>query len=255
MAQSFQMLFNSTSATHWQELMRANLEDWKNLTGYAALGSVTFIGNTLLVYRCYIICVEFWWITILPLLMSVSALGNYDHNLPSGIGARFFTAATFLTVSTNIIVTGLITFRLLHARKTLAALLPSSDVRLYTGVIAILIESATPLTICGIIQATLKRLTLRTLPFVVGTYLFDFLFYSFCSLSPHMIIFRVTTGRSFTKFPTSKDAMPSNPIHFAHQTTQSSSLQSTQNRAFCEDREIDVEKGFNVGAIQDETAK
>jgi hypothetical protein len=57
MAQSFQMLFNSTSATHWQELMRANLENWKNLTGYAALGLVTFIGNTLLVSAVeYLVC-------------------------------------------------------------------------------------------------------------------------------------------------------------------------------------------------------
>ncbi|KAJ2923830.1 hypothetical protein H1R20_g13258, partial [Candolleomyces eurysporus] len=47
-----------------------------------------------------------------------------------------------------------------------------------------------------------------------------------------MIIFRVTTGRSWTTFPTAvKDSDSSgagaNPIQFAHQTAESSFLQST----------------------------
>ena len=60
-----------------------------------------------------------------------------------------------------------------------------------------------------------------------------------------MIIFRVTTGRSFTKFPTPKDGVLSNPIQFAHQTAESSFLQSTLNREFGRNPDPDPEQGLN----------
>lgn len=53
-----------------------------------------------------------------------------------------------------------------------------------------------------------------------------------------MIIFRVTTGRSFAKFPIARDGSLSNPLQFAPQTAESTFLQSTLNR----------ESGRNLGA-------
>jgi hypothetical protein len=61
-----------------------------------------------------------------------------------------------------------------------------------------------------------------------------------------MIIFRVTTGRSFTKFPSVKDGALSNPLHFAHQTAESSYLQSTSNREFGTTRGADSDQGLNT---------
>ena len=119
--------------------------------------------------------------------MSTYQLDNDTANSESA-------ASTFLTVSTNIIVTSFITFRLLRARRTLAKLLPSADAQLYTGVIAILIESAAPLTIFGIIAAILQQLhgsqRRPSISFLVCRYTFDGLFYSFCvssSLSTNTI--------------------------------------------------------------------
>jgi hypothetical protein len=65
------------------------------------------------------------------------------------------------------------------------------------------------------------------------------------SLSPHMIIFRVTTGRSFTRFPTPKGGVLSNPIQFAHRTAESSFLQSTLDREFGRNPDPDTERGLN----------
>jgi hypothetical protein len=62
-----------------------------------------------------------------------------------------------------------------------------------------------------------------------------------------MIIFRVTTGRSFTKFPTPKDGVLSNAIQFAHQTAESSFLQSTFNREFGRNPDPDTERELNLG--------
>jgi hypothetical protein len=182
---------------------------------------------------------------------------------------KFSAASTFLTVSTNILVTAFIAFRLIRARKSLAKLMPSADARLYTGVLAILVESAAPLTLFGIVSAALQQFYAyrqpRTPGFYVAGYFFDGIFYAFCvssgnqptlstqllltserqqALSPHMIIFRVTTGRSFTKFPTARDGVLSNPLQFAHETAESSFLQSTYNRGFGRNSDSDdAERG------------
>ncbi|KAJ2926134.1 hypothetical protein H1R20_g10960, partial [Candolleomyces eurysporus] len=122
--------------------------------------------------------------------------------------------------------------------------------QVYTGVIAILIESAAPLTVFGIITAAI---TLGQVAGILSTaggvtvsgFLFEGFFYSFCTLSPHMIIFRVTTGRSFTKFPSVKDGVVTDPIQFARRTAESSFLQSTLNRKFDRNRDADNEQGLN----------
>ncbi|KAJ2931236.1 hypothetical protein H1R20_g5888, partial [Candolleomyces eurysporus] len=102
--------------------------------------------------------------------------------------------------------------------------------RHYTGVVAILIESALPLSVFGLITAILqqngKPRSSLSAGYSVCDALFAGLFYSFCSLAPHMIIFRVTSGRSFTKFPSSKDG---SPLEFAHQGPEASFLQSGSN--------------------------
>jgi hypothetical protein len=61
-----------------------------------------------------------------------------------------------------------------------------------------------------------------------------------------MIIFRVTTGRSFTSAPAAKGDVPSNPIQFAHQTAESSFLQSSLNREFDRNQNPDIEQGQNM---------
>ncbi|RXW12436.1 hypothetical protein EST38_g13420 [Candolleomyces aberdarensis] len=241
MADYFQILFKSTSPRHWIELLGGSQQARLHLAGGTSLGVVIVIGDALLVYRCYIVCVEYWWVTILPMMTSLSGL----------------VASTLLTVSTNIIVTTLITIRLLRARRTLAKLLPSADVRVYTGVIAILIESAAPLAIFGIMAAVaavgvyyIQRKSSEGS--MVCLYVFQGLFYSFCGLSPHMIIFRVTTGRSFTKFPSVKDGVVTNPIQFAHRTAESNFLQSMLNREFGRNGGTDNEQGLN-GCIGEPT--
>jgi hypothetical protein len=92
-----------------------------------------------------------------------------------------------LIVSTNVVVTSLITFRLFLARRSLAKVLPSSDMRVYTGVITILIESAAPLTIFGVITVVLRKCS-ETPPsgiyVTIGSTVSEALFYSFC-VSPN----------------------------------------------------------------------
>ena len=55
-----------------------------------------------------------------------------------------------LSVALNIIVTGMICFRLLRMRARMQEVLPLEMSRTYTNVVAILVESAAPLSILGI---------------------------------------------------------------------------------------------------------
>ncbi|RXW12434.1 hypothetical protein EST38_g13418 [Candolleomyces aberdarensis] len=215
--------------------------------------TVILIADALLIYRLYMIYIEHWWVTILPILTSVTAVvlffvGNYVQ----GAGARAGPAATALTVTTTVIITSLISFRLLRARRTFSKLLPSSDTHLYTGIVAILIESALPLSVFGILAAIMQQLgdskARASVGFLVCDPLFSGLFYSFCALSPHMIIFRVTTGRSFTKFPTVKNGAL-NTLQFAHHTAESSFLQSNFNHrelGRIQDPDTDAERGLDA---------
>lgn len=96
----------------------------------------------------------------------------------------YATAYSLLIVATNVIVTGLITFHLLRARQTLS-ILPSKHIRVYTGIVAILIESALPPAILGIITGVFLLVlgghsTNPSDGSLVCDRLFSGLFYSFC---------------------------------------------------------------------------
>src|SRR5260221_1938434 len=70
--------------------------------------------------------------------------------LNNGNPVRLAVAWISLTVSLNGIVNSMICFRLLQARaRTLGALSPEMS-RMYTSVVAVLIESAAPFTVIGI---------------------------------------------------------------------------------------------------------
>jgi hypothetical protein len=127
-------------------------------------------------------------------------------------------ANILLTVLTNITVTTLIIFHVLRSRCALSNIIPSEDVRLYTGVVAILIESALPPSILGIITAALL-MTWNALivppseGFQICYYLFSGLFFIFCvSSSLHLQV--IFLQRSLVDSPpsdtlTAHDHIPS----------------------------------------------
>lgn len=85
----------------------------------------------------------------------MSIISHVKRTDPSFSITPYETAATFLIVSTNLIVTGMISIYLISARRSLAKVLPSRDLQLYTGVVAVLVESALPLAVFGIIFAVI----------------------------------------------------------------------------------------------------
>lgn len=68
----------------------------------------------------------------------------------AGTPVHLNTSYITLTVSFNVLMTGAICFRLLSMRNKLRTVLNHDTASMYTGVMAILVESAAPLTIFGI---------------------------------------------------------------------------------------------------------
>ncbi|KAH6911292.1 hypothetical protein BKA70DRAFT_1061436, partial [Coprinopsis sp. MPI-PUGE-AT-0042] len=130
-----------------------------------------------------------------------------------------------LSVATNIMITLLILFKLVKARLNMSKALPDRKApRLYSDVTSIIVESAAPLAVFGICsvivtviglhppEKLLERGRIHALIEAFGS-----LYYGFSVLSPQMIIFRVTTGRSWKNAKDSEEVFAtfSQPINFA----------------------------------------
>jgi len=68
-----------------------------------------------------------------------------------GLAAQFGISWVALTVSFNIIVTALISFRLLFIHHKIQSVFVDGQRSPYTGIVAILVESALPFTVLGIV--------------------------------------------------------------------------------------------------------
>lgn len=78
--------------------------------------------------------------------------------------AKTLSAWVILSVSFNCLATILILHRLYRTRKRVRAFIPARDLSLYLGVAAILIESALPLSVTGIIFAAINFIAQKSVP-------------------------------------------------------------------------------------------
>ncbi|KAJ6626904.1 hypothetical protein B0H10DRAFT_2210784 [Mycena sp. CBHHK59/15] len=181
----------------------ANLSAWYNTLGTVAGICMNFLADGLLLYRCYIIWGSSLHIIALPVLiyfaaMSMAILLIYESAIP---GASFFSGDSvsfgvpyfWLTISLNIIVTSLICGRLLSVRNRVRTILGEQYCRTYTGVVAVLLESALPFTVLGIIYVISYA---RNSPY---SFALLQIWADFCAISPQLIILRVATGKAWSK--------------------------------------------------------
>ncbi|TFK20798.1 hypothetical protein FA15DRAFT_646506 [Coprinopsis marcescibilis] len=186
-----------------------------------------WICDAVLLYRCYVVWKDKWWICIVPLALYVASIGlaiNEMVSIPaivfSGMthfGFPLLSAGWVLTsVSVNIITTSLIAFRLIVANRRLSTARSSSGptgkgeaMSAASKVVTLLIESALPASFFGLIYGISLLVPAKlfppygngTLGEVVGHYALVNTSYAFftasVALAPQLIIFRVTTGRSW----------------------------------------------------------
>lgn len=96
------------------------------------------------------------WIALVPLFLFLANLGvsipsfTLSETEPTRVFHRLGVADVLLSVALNLLVTGLISVRLIHAHRRLSRAIPLAKHRWHLNTIAILLESAAPLAICGL---------------------------------------------------------------------------------------------------------
>ncbi|KAJ7178759.1 hypothetical protein C8R43DRAFT_974372 [Mycena crocata] len=181
-----------------------NIAAWYNTFGTAADVTANIMGDALMLYRCYV----FWsstsiWPIVFPgLLFLASASMGIVMTIQSGLpGGNLFQGTTVnfgipwlvLTITFNVLTTSMITYRLFAVSRSMRNVLAKERADVYTGVIAILVESAMPFTLLGIGYLVTY---VRNDPEVLA---FADVWGCFVSLSPQAIILRVAMGSAWSK--------------------------------------------------------
>ncbi|KAI0646162.1 hypothetical protein C8Q79DRAFT_1000581 [Trametes meyenii] len=174
---------------------------WYQTWGTTASVACNLMSDALLVYRCFVI-----WnsrrVAILPALVWVMSLafgigllygsGRPNGNYFAGIATLFVTAYTASTFAFNVLVTVLIAGRIVFVGHRLRLGGASADVRVYTGAVAIVVESALPFTVFSAVY-----LVTYALGSAVAA---AFSFYAmFTCISPLLITLRVLSRRAWTR--------------------------------------------------------
>ncbi|KAH6880302.1 hypothetical protein BKA70DRAFT_1343674 [Coprinopsis sp. MPI-PUGE-AT-0042] len=192
-----------------------------------------WIADGLLVYRCYVIWTGHLWVTAVPAVLYPRLTGIYTHIPPYNSVFRSIpldVANVFLSIGVNVIVTSLISGRLLHAQRQLRKSIPSAskDGKIfYVGIVATLVESAAPVAIFGIGSAISLLFIVQN---VGGKEVNNIFSIGYNALV--LIIFRVATGRSWANKAESIAAL-SQELRFAEpaQSTHSDDDLSSDSRS------------------------
>jgi len=179
-----------------------NTAAWYNTFGTSAGFLMSYLGDGLLVYRCYIIWNSNWKVVVLPILIYFTSIAfsilTVDQSaVPgssffSGKAVDFGVPYTSLVVALNTLVTILICYRLLSMRRRMKSV-GLEDTDSYTGVTAMMIESAAPIAILGILYTVFNA---RQDPTSVA---FAIMYGTSTGVSPQLIIFRTSLGKAWSK--------------------------------------------------------
>ncbi|THH32296.1 hypothetical protein EUX98_g1893 [Antrodiella citrinella] len=180
-----------------------DLSIWYQIMGSTTVVIMVLLGDALLVYRLYVIWGSNYWVIVLPGIVYCATLALGILELVSAFrpGGFFFSgkAVNFgtpyysISVSMNIIITLLICSRLFYMSREVRKAIGSQNAKLYTGVAAILIESAAPYTAMGILFLPFYA---RGDDVVVAM---GQVWSKLTCIAPQMIILRVVSGKAWNR--------------------------------------------------------
>ncbi|TFK18552.1 hypothetical protein FA15DRAFT_603133, partial [Coprinopsis marcescibilis] len=220
LASVFQDLLGASDGLEYNAI---DLDTWIKTLSKITSCIVYLVGDGLLLYRCYLLLAGAWlWLLVLPVLMymsvialhifaSVTVLKRTENMVDAIISADI--SVHILTFTTNLLITTILCYRLISAHRHFARSMPSATKRLsvYRTAMRILVESALPLALVGLINTIIVLIPFTSSNNDITSYngdpkaltvayiTFELLYYALQALAPQMLIFRVTTGRSWVK--------------------------------------------------------
>ncbi|KAK0492316.1 hypothetical protein EDD18DRAFT_510181 [Armillaria luteobubalina] len=162
---------------------------------------ITFLADVCLLWRCYVVYHNSWIVVVLPtlILSSTAVMGVLSlirispHGRHSEITIHAYVACRSLSVAFNILVTSMMVVRLLLIRKRIRSSLGQQYGRLYTGLAALMIESALPHTVVSILLIALYCSD------NTAYLLFVPLLTMIEAATPELIVLRVASGYALSK--------------------------------------------------------
>ncbi|KAF8167189.1 hypothetical protein B0H34DRAFT_4215 [Crassisporium funariophilum] len=169
---------------------------WYQTLGSTSVVAMIFMGDALLLYRLYVIYGSNIWVVVFPILAYLAAFslaiielvlagkpgGDFFHGQTINFGTPYYT----ITICLNIIVTILICARLIKLGKAVSKALGKESARMYTSVASMLIESAAPYSLVGI---------MFLIPYAMGSGTAISFGQVWAKLT--LIVLRVVTGRAW----------------------------------------------------------
>lgn len=167
-----------------------------------------FLADSLLLWRTWVVWGCRWSIVAFPIIVFcgstvMSILTVYQLAQP---GAQFFSHVTLqmtlpyfsLSIALNIILTAMIVARLIMARRSLKEMQDEEQARIYTGVVAMIVESASLYSTFSVV--------------FIATYSVNNVAFNVClplqvqlmCISPLLIMIRVARGHAFSQKAVSK---------------------------------------------------
>ncbi|TFK22290.1 hypothetical protein FA15DRAFT_706477 [Coprinopsis marcescibilis] len=240
MARPFNLLLEASDGIEWIQLASADHASWRSILSDVSFSLVFILGDGLLLYRCYLVLSRTsLWQLVLPVLtyLSAIALGICGSVLlyiyPELVitQTRISLGRDILKFVTNILITSTICFKLSSSYRYMSKSLPAKQLVVYKTVASILVESALPLTIAGIVDAIVFIIPTNTSKGDITGYDGDpkalaatygavsALYYALQAIAPLLIIFQVTTGRTWAATNKSGDTKAfSRSLCFNHGT-------------------------------------
>ncbi|KAH6907480.1 hypothetical protein BKA70DRAFT_357078 [Coprinopsis sp. MPI-PUGE-AT-0042] len=144
--ETFLLLADSKSSLEAVAVFKPKLEySWWRISSSAGLWLANWVGDGMLVWGCFYVWYEHRWVVILPafiffgscvtstMALVYRVIWLADATKGPQLYPQLLQAWIFLSVAVNIIVTGLISFRLLRVRKQLSSGLSPQDLQIYLG--------------------------------------------------------------------------------------------------------------------------
>jgi len=174
---------------------------WYQTLGSTSVVAMIFMGDALLLYRLFVIYGSSYLVIAFPALAYLAAFslaiielvlagkpgGDFFHGKTINFGTPYYT----ITIAFNIFVTLSIVFRLMKLGKAVSRALGRDSARMYTSVASMLIESAAPYSMVGI---------MFLIPYALGNgtaISFGQVWAKLACLAPQLIVLRVVTGKAW----------------------------------------------------------
>jgi len=185
------------------EFIATQVSVWYETLSSTSVVALIFLGDALLIYRCFILWSSNYYIIILPIITYLGAFSLAICELVSaGVpGGDFFAGKSVnfgvpyyaMSIGLNIVLTMLICGRLFYLSKWVVTALGVEDARLYTNIMTIMVESAAPYSLVGI---------MFLVPYARGSEIaiaFGQVWAKITCLAPQLIVLRVITRRAWDR--------------------------------------------------------